>query len=99
MPTSPISKRSAVKKNLPVKWRDSAWSPRIVIRSLNRPPPARIYWDAPGSDWDLGPGKVPFPSTPRWGRAGGRRRLFDSILPSSGGLSRLVPTSRLDNLL
>jgi hypothetical protein len=100
MPTSPISKPSPAKKNLPIKWRDSAWSPRIAIRSLNRRRPPQGLWESDTriSDWNSGPEKIPYSGTPRWGRAGGRRPLSDSTLPLNPGPSRFLPTPRLNNL-
>jgi len=100
MPTSPISKPSPDKKNLPIKWRDSAWSPRIAIRSLNRRRPPQGFWQADVriSDWNFEPEKIPYTGTPRWGRAGGRRPLSDITLPLNPRQSRFFPASRLDNL-
>jgi hypothetical protein len=44
MSTSPITKPQSGKKNVPIKWRDNTWYPRIVIRSVAPPVSARAVW-------------------------------------------------------
>ena len=67
MPTSPISKPSAVKRTLPIKWRDSAWSARISIRSLYH---RRWERGVRLPDGELGNEEVRACAFPGWGRAG-----------------------------
>jgi hypothetical protein len=47
MRTSTNEKSGSGKKSLPVKWRDQAWLPRIVIRSSSRPLAAGASWADP----------------------------------------------------
>jgi hypothetical protein len=44
MSTSPITKPQSGKKNVPVKWHDNTWYPRIVIRSVAPRISARAVW-------------------------------------------------------
>ena len=56
MPTSSTSKPPPGRKVLPVKWRDSAWSPRVIIRSACRRGAPRSSWpgEAPVVLWVSG---------------------------------------------
>ena len=106
MPTSPISKPSPAKKNLPIKWRDSSWSPRLVIRSQSRRRPDHGFWppNARFSDWDFLPEEPSSQGVPRFDRAGervpGRRRGASSsnVLPFPYGHPRFFSPSGLGNL-
>lgn len=101
MPTSSIPKTTPTKKCVPVKWRDSAWSPRIVIRSVDRRRPAFGFpqsetWT---SDRDSAPASLPSLS-----RAGERLpgsselQAQNRSLPLAFLHPRFRSTSRLDNL-
>lgn len=99
MPTSPISKPSAAKRTLPIKWRDCAWSARIAIRSQNH----RRSGRGPGTyAAELGNEEVRTATFPGWGRAGqplpgGRIPLPN--LPFPFAHPRFFPNTGLDNLI
>ena len=105
MPTSPISKTSSAKKNVPIKWRDSSWSPRIAIRSLSRRRPDHGFWppNARFSDGDFPPDE-PSTGISRLGRPGerlsGSRRGASSsnVLPFPYGHPRFFSASGSNKL-
>jgi hypothetical protein len=107
MRTSSILKLRSDKKTVPVKWRDSSWCPRIVIRSADLRGPARDFREdaalIPGADscsQDVRAMKIR-----RLGRAGrrspnpGRCHVSDTKASFPYGRSRFFPSSRLDNPL
>jgi hypothetical protein len=107
MRTTSIPKVRSDKKTLPVKWRDSAWCPRIVIRSSDLRGSALGFRE----DGALIPGADSFSRDVRairirrLGRAGGRlpnpgrSSVSDTRAPFLHGRSRFFPSSRLDKPL
>ena len=107
MRTSSIHKIRLGKKNVPVKWRDSAWYPRIVVQSVEPRGSSLVLCEEsplPRSA-DSSPEDVRAISIRRLGRAGGRLRnagrcqASDSRSSILYTRSRFFPPSRLDNPL
>ena len=106
MRISSTLKVRAEKKTVAVKWRDNAWYPRIVIRSMGRRGPSLGFWEdsalTPGAD---GCSQGVAVRLRRLGRAGGpsfnsgRCEISDTRTPFVYGRSRFLPGSRLDNPL
>ena len=107
MPKSTTPKARSDRKTVPVKWRDSTWYPRIVIRSLDKRGSAVSLWE--NDAWVNGASSCPPPmrgaNQRRLIRPGGRSpnparcEASDAKAPLSYGRARFLPNSRLDNPL
>jgi len=107
MRTSSILKLRSDKKTVPVKWRDSSWCPRIVIRSADLRGPGLGFREdgALMAGADASSQEARAMKIRRLGRAGrrspnpGRCEVSGARPPFPYGRSRLFPNSRLDNPL
>ena len=91
MPTSFFAKAQPGKKSVPIKWRDSAWPVRIVIRSA-------AGRQGPLAGWARDTGVASFSREPAPGncltifRIG---RLSDAPFPYKGSQSSSAPSAPL----